>query len=130
MFAARLAECRQFGICHLQRVKLVELSLSPQASHEIIVDAVAGIERPLERLAAEPAIALCAGPTGLEALAAIAAQAASHLTKNGQLIMEHGSGQADDVALLLARCGFGAIRAHLDFSGKPRVTQGTVHSPQ
>jgi release factor glutamine methyltransferase len=91
---------------------------------------IAAADPALERLAAEPAIALCAGPTGLEALAAIAAQAASHLTKNGQLLMEHGDGQADDVAQLLARCGFGAIHAHLDFSGKPRVTQGTVHSPQ
>jgi release factor glutamine methyltransferase len=91
---------------------------------------IAAADPALEHLAAEPAIALCAGPTGLEALAAIAAQAASHLNANGRLILEHGSGQANDVAQLLERCGFASIRSHLDFSGKPRVTQGTVHSPQ
>jgi release factor glutamine methyltransferase len=91
---------------------------------------IAAADPALEQLAAEPALALRAGPTGLEALAAIAAQAAAHLMENGRLIMEHGSGQANDVAQLFARCGFGAIRSHLDFSGRPRVTQGTVHSPQ
>jgi release factor glutamine methyltransferase len=91
---------------------------------------IAGADPALDELAAEPAIALCPGPTGLEALAAIAEQAASHLNENGQLIMEHGSGQANDVAQLLERCGFASIRSHLDFSGKPRVTLGTVHSPQ
>jgi release factor glutamine methyltransferase len=83
-----------------------------------------------EQLAAEPALALCAGPTGLEALSAIAADAAAHLNDNGRLIMEHGDGQAADVAQLLERCGFTAIRSHPDFSGKLRVTLGSVHSPQ
>ena len=91
---------------------------------------IAAADPALEQLAAEPAIALCAGTTGLEALSSIAAQAAAHLTENGRLIMEHGSGQATDVAQLLERCGFGAVRSHFDFSGKPRATQGTIHSPQ
>ena len=91
---------------------------------------IAAADPALEPLAAEPAIALCAGPTGLEALSAIAAGAQSHLNENGWLIMEHGSGQADDVAQLLERRGFTSIRTHVDFSGRPRVTLGTVHSPQ
>jgi release factor glutamine methyltransferase len=82
----------------------------------------------LEKLSAEPAIALCGGPTGLEALSAIAADAASHLHGNGWLVMEHGSEQASDVARLLERQGFESIRSHSDLSGKPRVTLGTVHS--
>jgi release factor glutamine methyltransferase len=91
---------------------------------------VAAADPALERLKAEPAIALCVGPTGLEALSAIAGAAASHLHQRGWLIMEHGSDQALDVAQLLERHGFSGVRSHLDFSGKPRVTLGTVHLPQ
>jgi methylase of polypeptide subunit release factors len=43
-------------------------------------------------------------------------------------MLEHGSGQAPTVAQLLAHHGFTGIRSHSDFSGKPRVTLGTVHS--
>jgi release factor glutamine methyltransferase len=91
---------------------------------------IAAADPALQQLTAEPAVALCAGPTGLEALSAIAAEAASHLHANGRLIMEHGSGQAHGVAQLLERNGFTSIRSHVDLSGKPRVTLGTVHSPQ
>ena len=90
---------------------------------------VAAADPALEKLAAEPAIALSAGLTGLEALAEIAAGAPSYLHERGWLILEHGSGQAADVARLLERHGFTSIRSHLDFSGKPRVTLGTVHLP-
>jgi hypothetical protein len=31
------------------------------------------------------------------------------------------------VSELLARHGFTEIRTHIDFSGNPRVTQGTLH---
>jgi release factor glutamine methyltransferase len=88
---------------------------------------VAAADPALQLLSAEPAIALCAGPTGLEALAAIAGGAASHLHERGWLILEHGSDQAPLVAQLLERHGFTGVRSHLDFSGKPRVTLGTVH---
>jgi release factor glutamine methyltransferase len=91
---------------------------------------VAAADPALERLAAEPAIALCNGPTGLEALSAIAAAASPHLREHGWLILEHGCNQAPDVARLLERHGFTQVRSHLDLSGKPRVTLGTVHSPQ
>jgi release factor glutamine methyltransferase len=88
---------------------------------------VAAADPALQLLSAEPAIALCAGPTGLEALAAIVGGAASHLHERGWLILEHGSDQAPLVAQLLERHGFTGVRSHLDFSGKPRVTLGTVH---
>jgi release factor glutamine methyltransferase len=88
---------------------------------------VAAADPALQLLSAEPAIALCAGPTGLEALAAIAGAAASHLYERGWLILEHGGDQAPAVAQLLERHGFTGIRSHLDFSGKPRVTLGTLH---
>ena len=90
---------------------------------------VAAGDPALETLRAEPAIALAAGPTGLEGLAAIAAAAASHLHERGWLLLEHGSTQAPDVVRLLERHGFSHIRSHLDFSGRPRVTLGTLHPP-
>jgi release factor glutamine methyltransferase len=89
---------------------------------------VAAADPALDQLSAEPRIALCSGPTGLESLAAIAAGAAAHLQDRGWLILEHGSDQAPAVAQLLERHGFTRIRSHLDLSGKPRVTLGTIHS--
>ena len=90
---------------------------------------VAAADPALEKLKAEPAIALCDGPTGLEALSAIVGAAAPYLHSRGWLILEHGSNQAPEVAQLLERHGFTQVSSHLDFSGKPRVTLGTVHSP-
>jgi release factor glutamine methyltransferase len=124
---------RELGISHIDWRLGSWFDPVPGERFDLIVanpPYVAAADPALEQLAAEPAIALCAGPTGLEALAAIAADAASHLHENGWLIMEHGSGQGTDVAKLLERCGFTSIRSHLDFSGKPRVTLGTVQSPQ
>jgi len=90
---------------------------------------VAADDPALEHLRAEPAIALCDGPTGLDALSAIVGTAAPHLHTHGWLILEHGSNQAPDVARLLERHGFTQVSSHLDFSGKPRVTLGALHSP-
>jgi len=55
---------------------------------------IADSDPALERLRAEPAIALSTGPTGLEALADIAAAAPAHLCSGGWLLFEHGSDQA------------------------------------
>ena len=73
-------------------------------------------------LCAEPATALIAGPTGLEAFSAIIAQAPDHLHARGWLALEHGITQAEDVAQLLQAHGFDSIRTHSDLSGRPRVT--------
>ena len=89
---------------------------------------IAAADPALEKLAAEPAIALSVGPTGLEALSAIARDAGSHLYDGGWLIMEHGCDQAQDVAQLFESHGFTDVRSHIDFSGRPRVTLGTIHS--
>jgi release factor glutamine methyltransferase len=81
----------------------------------------------LTALRAEPAEALIAGPTGLEALSAIIAQAPGHLHAGGWLALEHGIAQAPDVAQLLQQQGFDSIGTYLDLSGRPRVTLG-VHT--
>jgi release factor glutamine methyltransferase len=83
----------------------------------------------LARLAAEPALALVGGPTGLEALEAIVESAASHLQSPGWLLLEHGSDQHREVARLLEHHGFRSVRSQDDYSGRPRVTLGTIHSP-
>jgi release factor glutamine methyltransferase len=81
----------------------------------------------LAALRAEPAAALIAGPTGLEALSAIIAQAPDHLQAGGWLALEHGITQAQDVAHLLKQHGFDSIRTYSDLSGRPRITLG-VHT--
>jgi release factor glutamine methyltransferase len=90
---------------------------------------IAAADPALASLAAEPKVALCDGPTGLEALSVIAAGAALHLNERGWLILEHGSDQALAVAQLLTRNGFAGVGSHRDLSGKLRVTLGTLHSP-
>ena len=88
---------------------------------------IAAQDPALAALRAEPAAALIAGPTGLEALCTIIAQAPEHLHARGWLALEHGITQAPDVARLLRQHGFDSIRTYSDFSGRPRVTLG-VHT--
>jgi release factor glutamine methyltransferase len=89
---------------------------------------VASSDPALKQLTAEPALALSSGPTGLEALTKIVDRAALHLQPGGWLLLEHGSTQADDVAAMLQHRRFGGISSHADYSGKTRVTLGTVHT--
>ncbi len=88
---------------------------------------IAAMDPALLALRAEPATALIAGPTGLEAFDAIIAEAPKHLYARGWLALEHGIRQAQDVADLLKQHGFDSIRTYPDFSGRPRVTLG-VHT--
>jgi release factor glutamine methyltransferase len=87
---------------------------------------IAAMDPALKALTAEPALALISGPTGLEALGAIIAAAPAHLHARGWLALEHGMAQAPEVARLLQLHGFDSIRTHHDFSGKPRITLGTL----
>ncbi|MEO7207936.1 MAG: peptide chain release factor N(5)-glutamine methyltransferase [Steroidobacteraceae bacterium] len=88
---------------------------------------IAANDPALVALRAEPVGALVAGPTGLEALGEIIAQAPGHLYARGWLALEHGTDQAPDVAQLLRQRRFDSIRTYSDFSGRPRVTLG-VHT--
>lgn len=89
---------------------------------------IATADPALASLCAEPLIALQAGPTGLEALAAIIAAAPLHLHTRGWLALEHGATQALDVARLLAGRGFAQIRTYPDIFGKSRVTLATIQT--
>ena len=74
----------------------------------------------------EPEVALIPGPTGLEAIEQIVAQAASHLKPGGWLILEHGWTQAGAVRDRLVRSGFAHVRSHADLAGHERVTEGCI----
>jgi release factor glutamine methyltransferase len=90
---------------------------------------VADSDPALAALAAEPALALVAGPAGLDALSAIIMAAPRHLTGGGWLLLEHGSTQQHEVARLLERSGFAGIECLSDYSGLPRVTRGILPPP-
>jgi release factor glutamine methyltransferase len=83
----------------------------------------------LEALAAEPAAALIAGPSGMEMLACIIAAAPRHLVAGGWLVLEHGATQAVAVARLLREQGFAELRSLEDYSGRSRLTRGRLLRP-
>jgi len=75
----------------------------------------------------EPHAALCPGPSGLEALAAIAEQARAHLHAGGWLVLEHGADQAAALAHRLVALGYAHVRCHRDLAGRDRVTEASWH---
>ncbi|MGL6182661.1 MAG: N5-glutamine methyltransferase family protein, partial [Aestuariivirga sp.] len=68
----------------------------------------------------DPLAALSGGPDGLEAYRAIARQAAAHLNPDGQVLVEIGAGQADDVSALFAAAGFINVERFQDLGGHDR----------
>ena len=76
----------------------------------------------LAALAAEPGIALAAGPDGLAAIRTIARDSRALLDDGGMLFLEHGAGQRDQVAGILADNGWVSVRCYDDHAGLPRVT--------
>jgi release factor glutamine methyltransferase len=69
----------------------------------------------------EPAIALTAGPTGLEALRAIVSEAPQYLAAGGSLLVEHGFRQGEAVAQLLRSAGLVDVIARNDLAGIARA---------
>ncbi len=70
----------------------------------------------------EPREALAAGPSGLEALAVIAAGARGHLAAGGWLLLEHGASQGAAVRALLVGAGLADVATLDDLAHLPRVT--------
>lgn len=85
------------------------------------------VEREVRRF--EPHDALFAGPTGLEALAAVASGAQDHLVPGGWLIVEHGDTQGPAVRDLLQRATFDSVRTCRDLAGRDRCTEGRQPGP-
>lgn len=74
----------------------------------------------------EPHSALISGPTGMDDIEHLCAQAKNHLINNGCLIIEHGYNQKKQVADCFAKNGFTEIFQQQDLSGQPRMTTGRI----
>ena len=81
-----------------------------------------------EEVRREPLMALDGGADGLDFYRRIAAQAPSHLTDGGVLLLEIGWDQGDTVPALLRQAGFADVRAHEDFQGILRTVEGVWHA--
>jgi release factor glutamine methyltransferase len=75
-------------------------------------------------LSFEPAEALVAGPTGLEAIARIAAEAPEHLEPGGWVLIEVGDGQAAAAEEALSAAGIAEVARRADLAGVERVVGG------
>ena len=72
----------------------------------------------------EPESALVAGPTGLEAIEEIVAQAPGWLARPGRLIVEIAPHQAEQAAALATAAGFAHVHVAPDLQGRPRALVG------
>ncbi len=71
----------------------------------------------------EPALALFAGPDGLDVVRRLIPQAARVLAADGTLFLEVGAGQWPAVTDLLGGAGFGEVVWHADLQGIARVVE-------
>jgi release factor glutamine methyltransferase len=69
----------------------------------------------------EPAVALFAGPDGLEVIRELVPAAYTALTPEGRLVMEIGAAQADAVADIVKAAGFERPYVMSDLQGIPRI---------
>ena len=69
----------------------------------------------------EPPGALVAGPSGLEAVEQIVAEAPAWLAKGGTLVVEVGDTQGTAAAALAAAAGFAEVDVVPDLTGRDRV---------
>jgi release factor glutamine methyltransferase len=74
----------------------------------------------------EPTDALFAGPTGLEALEVIVAEAPRYLIPGGWLALEHGDTQGEPVRRMLDAAGFDEVQTHRDLAGRERCSEGRL----
>ena len=72
----------------------------------------------------EPAQALASGPEGLDCIRYLIENAATCLTPDGYLLLEHGYDQALAVRGLMQQQGFSDVTTDRDFAGHERVTSG------
>lgn len=80
----------------------------------------------LAALAHEPRSALVADDDGLADIRRIAHGAHGRLREGGWLLFEHGWEQADAVAAILQRAGFGGVATRRDIEERPRCTGGCL----
>jgi len=69
----------------------------------------------------DPRLALDGGPDGLRPYRAIARDAAAHLTADGMVLLEIGTGQGADVAGIFTEAGFNSVAVEYDIAGHERM---------
>lgn len=74
----------------------------------------------------EPVAALRAGPTGLEALTEIVADAPAWLSRPGALVTEIAPHQAEPAVGLARRAGFAHAEVRPDLAGRPRALVASI----
>lgn len=74
----------------------------------------------------EPSSALVSGVDGLDDIRLIIAQAPSHLSSPGWLVLEHGYDQASAVRNLMSAGGFVDVASCRDYAGHERVSLGRL----
>jgi len=84
-----------------------------------------GDELPDDVATWEPTSALYAGPTGLEAIERIVAEAPAWLALHGVLVLEIGETQGDAVVALALAAGFDDASIHPDLTGRDRILTAT-----
>ena len=77
-------------------------------------------------ISAEPKLALYAGDNGIAGLKAVITGAASYLSKQGVLLVEHGYKQAEITAQLMHATGLCRIRHLKDLAQYPRYTMARL----
>ncbi|MFN0091902.1 MAG: peptide chain release factor N(5)-glutamine methyltransferase [Acidimicrobiales bacterium] len=83
-----------------------------------------GEQLPAEVADWEPAGALVAGPTGLEAIEAVVSGAVAWLAPQGAVVVEIAPHQADDARDIAAAAGFAQVAVRRDLTGRDRVLVG------
>lgn len=74
----------------------------------------------------EPAVALFAGRSGLDAIRLLVAGAPRHLAEEGWLVLEIGADQGEATRTLLAAHGYEQVEIRQDLAGKDRIALGRV----
>ncbi|HZX55245.1 MAG TPA: peptide chain release factor N(5)-glutamine methyltransferase, partial [Ilumatobacteraceae bacterium] len=74
----------------------------------------------------EPAMALFAGPDGLDDVRRLVSESSQWLAPGGWLVMEIGSGQGPTVAALLREAGYDDVTVSSDLSGRDRVAMARL----
>jgi release factor glutamine methyltransferase len=74
----------------------------------------------------DPRLALDGGPDGLRPYRAIARDAASHLTPDGVVLLEIGTGQGSDVTDIFAEAGFNRIDVEYDLNEHERMVVARI----
>jgi release factor glutamine methyltransferase len=69
----------------------------------------------------EPAEALVSGPTGMEAVAEILADAPRWLTRPGTVVLEVATERAEVAAALARQLAYARVELHPDLAGRPRI---------